>query len=107
MKSYILFESALGYSIFERKEFEEIGSESQEIQKAINDYERFSLIVKLKSFFPFKTSEKALHNITLLNSSKISEDLEDFLKQNFPSKKKNKNIHLGICDQKLGSELLK
>ena len=45
---YILFESAVGFALFERVKTDEIGLSLKGIQDSINNRERFSKIVKLK-----------------------------------------------------------
>ena len=49
--SYLLFESALGFALFERVQSEEIGVSLPDVQKCIDDLQRFSKIVKLKCKF--------------------------------------------------------
>lgn len=46
---YILFESAVGFGLFERVKADEIGLSVKAVQDSINDLERFSKIMKLKS----------------------------------------------------------
>lgn len=60
---YLLFENAAGYSLFQRTEGEQIGSESSEFQQDVLDYARFSRLVKLVSFLHFTSAEQALENI--------------------------------------------
>jgi len=45
---YLLFESSLGFGLFERVKIDEIGIGLNDVQKSINDLERFSKIIKLK-----------------------------------------------------------
>jgi hypothetical protein len=48
-----LFESASGYCLFEKEEFDELGGQLKQIQKAIPSLERFSKMIKLAAFQPF------------------------------------------------------
>lgn len=64
---YILYESASGYALFERVESEEIADESPELQKSIQDFGRFSRLVKFKSFVPFASAESALENVNAVS----------------------------------------
>ena len=50
MQLYILFESASGYALFLKEEFDEAGGQLGKIQKAVNDLERFSKMVKLAQY---------------------------------------------------------
>jgi nucleolar protein 56 len=60
---FVLFESASGYALFEVVEVEEVASLKAEVQASVTDLARFSKIVKLKAFQPFKSAENALVNI--------------------------------------------
>ena len=68
---YLLYESASGYCLFEKEEFDEAGGQLSKIQKSINDIERFSKMVKLAAYQPFKTAEEALENIMAIKDNKI------------------------------------
>ena len=46
---FILLETAMGYLLFERKESDEIGATLPEVQVAVKDYGKFSLVLKLKA----------------------------------------------------------
>lgn len=69
MQLFLLFESASGYCLFEKEEFDEIGGELKSIQKAISSQERFTKMVKLAAFQPFTTAEEALENITAVSAN--------------------------------------
>ena len=45
---FVLYEAASGYALVEVAEFEEIGSNTQEVQQTVADLARFSRLVKLK-----------------------------------------------------------
>jgi nucleolar protein 56 len=107
MQLYILFESASGYALFEKEEFDETGGQLKSIQKAIPSLERFSKMIKLAAFQPFTTAEEALENIQLISQNKVSETLKDFLNTNLPATKSSKKQKylLGIAEPKLGSEI--
>ena len=79
MQLYILYESASGYALFEKEEFDETGGQLKSIQKAIPSLERFTKMVKLAAFQPFTTAEEALENIKLISQNKVSETLKNFL----------------------------
>jgi len=63
MVLFLLFESASGFGIFEHVKTDEVSITSEEVQESIQDLQRFSKIIKLKSFLPFTSAEKALENI--------------------------------------------
>lgn len=107
MQLYILYESASGYCLFEKEEFDETGGQLKQIQKAIPNLERFSKMVKLAAFQPFQTAEEALENITLVAQNKVPETLKSFLTTNLPATKaaKKQKFLLGIAEPKLGSEI--
>lgn len=105
MQLYILYESASGYSLFEKEEFDETGGQLKQIQKAISNLERFAKMIKLAAFTPFTTAEEALENITSIAHNKVPGTLKNFLISNLPSTKSSKKqkFLLGIADPKLGS----
>ena len=63
MQLFILYESAQGYCLFKKEEYDETGGGLTKVQKAVNDVERFSKQVKMAAFQPFQTQEEALENI--------------------------------------------
>lgn len=103
---YILFESASGYCLFEKEDFDEIGGQLKTIQKAIPNLERFAKMIKMAAFQPFQTAEEALENITEIAGNKVPETLKNFLITNLPATKtaKKQKFMLGISDPKLGQE---
>ena len=54
---------------------------------------------------PFKTSEQALENTKMVNDCQISEELESFLKENFPKSKSSPN-RLGSVDKNFSQNIL-
>ena len=88
MSTYFLYESSLGYALFEIQEYEEISQNSKEFQQSIQDYKKVSKLLKKVAFVPFTTSEEALENCKAVNDLEITEKLKAFLKENFQSKKK-------------------
>lgn len=68
---YVLFETASGFSLFERLESEEIGATLDSVQQSIMDLSKFGKIMKLKSFLPFKNAVQALQNINDISESSI------------------------------------
>lgn len=48
MSLYILFESAIGYGLFQLKNFDELNTTAAKVQKEIKTFESFSQDVHLK-----------------------------------------------------------
>lgn len=48
MTLYLLFESAIGYALFQKLEFDEMNAASVQLQKAISNMDTFSKMVRLK-----------------------------------------------------------
>jgi len=101
---FLLFESASGYALFERTPSEDIAQEMSEVQKSMEDFGRFSKIIKLKSFLPFTSAEAALENINAVSEGVLPETLRDFIDMNLPDKQRSKT-ELGVGDEKLGGAI--
>jgi len=104
---YLLFETALGYGLFEVTESEEIGLQVETVQQSIQDLAKFGKICKLKSFVPFRSAEDALENINQLSEGIVHELLKNFLETNLPKTKggKSSKFQLGVADAKIGQAL--
>ena len=106
MQLFLLFETAAGYALFEREEYDEIGGEMEQVQSAVLDFERFATMIKMKAYTPFKTADEALTNIFAVSKGEVTETLQEFLTSYLPkvkSKKKQKFM-LGIADKILGPQ---
>jgi hypothetical protein len=106
MQLFLLFETAAGYALFERDEYDEIAGETEQVQASIADYERFATLVKMKAYQPFKTADEALENIFAASKGETTETLQEFLQNYLPkvkSKKKQK-FQLGIADKIMGPQ---
>lgn len=104
---YILFESASGYGLFEAVESSDLAVLKSEVQNAVTDLSRFSKIVKLKAFQPFRTAENALMNINDISEGIVNEDLKGFLEANLPKVKAGKSAKyvLGVIEPKIGTAI--
>lgn len=60
--THVLLETASGYAVFESRLYEEIGSQTADVQQSIQDFAKFSKMVSLVSFSPFKNAAHALEN---------------------------------------------
>eukprot|EP01029_Cantina_marsupialis_P010316 TRINITY_DN2346_c0_g4_i1.p1 TRINITY_DN2346_c0_g4~~TRINITY_DN2346_c0_g4_i1.p1 ORF type:complete len:491 (+),score=183.64 TRINITY_DN2346_c0_g4_i1:39-1511(+) len=105
MPHLVLFESAIGYTLFEADGVEEIGSQTEEFQKAINDQARFGEMVKMIAFHPFSSTVNALDNCNAISEGIMTEDLKSFLEVNLPKVKKSKKIKLFVADPKIGNAI--
>ena len=59
------------------------------------------LQVKLKSFLPFTSAEKALESINAISEGEITQELADFLELHMPKKK----AELGVHDPRVGNTI--
>jgi len=89
---YILFESASGYALFERIKSEEIGITLADVSESVTELQRFSKIIKLKAFQPFKSLENALENINTVSEGEMTKLLHDWLELTLPKTKKKKRF---------------
>jgi nucleolar protein 56 len=62
MVTHVLFETASGYAVFKAKLHEDIGATTISAQDSIKDFSKFSKMVELMSFSPFKSAAQALEN---------------------------------------------
>ncbi len=69
---FILYETAAGYCLFEKEDYDETGGDHSKVQKAVNSLERFTKMVKIVAYQPFKTAEEALDNIQCVAANKVS-----------------------------------
>jgi len=97
----VLFEHAAGYALFRVREFEEVAAFLPQVEEAISDVSKFSSVVNLIGFYPFKTAADALSNINSVSEGIVSDDLKLFLETNMP---KGKAV-LGVSDSKLSSSI--
>lgn len=67
----VLFEHAVGYALFRCQDVEDTGSLLPEVQAAVTDFSRFSEMVSLESFSPFKNGTNALDNINSVSEGMV------------------------------------
>eukprot|EP00198_Chlamydomonas_reinhardtii_P007669 XP_001697006.1 nucleolar protein, component of C/D snoRNPs [Chlamydomonas reinhardtii] len=105
MATFVLFESAVGYGLFEVAEFDEIGQSLDKVQEAVSDMARFGRIVKLTAFKPFPSAADSLEQINAISEANLTDELKNFLEQNLPKVKEGKKAKykLGVFEPKLGS----
>ena len=96
---YLLFEEATGYGIFKVLiQQDDIASRLKEVQEAANDLSKFSKMVELVSFAPFKGAAQALENANDISEGLVSPYLQSILELNLP-KTSSKKIALGVSDK--------
>eukprot|EP01017_Pseudomicrothorax_dubius_P003206 TRINITY_DN103_c0_g2_i1.p1 TRINITY_DN103_c0_g2~~TRINITY_DN103_c0_g2_i1.p1 ORF type:complete len:482 (-),score=171.52 TRINITY_DN103_c0_g2_i1:78-1523(-) len=105
MSLFFLFETAAGYALFEKLEFDEVSMTLPQMQKAISTMESFSRIVHLKAFSPFTTAEMSLENVTALAEGNVSEDLRTFLQDSLPKGTKKNPVGLAVSDSRLAKSI--
>ncbi|XP_043076998.1 nucleolar protein 56 isoform X2 [Puntigrus tetrazona] len=101
---HVLYEHAAGYALFAVKEVEEIGMLLPQVEQSVLNVGKFSNVIKLSAFFPFKSAQGALENINAISEGVVHADLKLFLETNLPSGGKKKAM-LGVSDAKLGAAL--
>jgi nucleolar protein 56 len=100
---YLLYESAAGYALFTKKEFENTAETEDEVQQSILDSKKFAKIVSLAAWSPFVDAEQALEQVNGIAGGIVTPMLTNFLEMNLPKKKKL--YQLGVYDAELGKEL--
>ncbi|KAL0478089.1 nucleolar protein 56 [Acrasis kona] len=99
MPSYLLFESALGYALFERHKQEEIAV--KQIRGSLADFSKLSDMVKFVAFAPFESPEHGLENVNNVSEGILHPFLSNFLEMHLGTKK----VKLGILETKLGGAI--
>ncbi|XP_056461833.1 nucleolar protein 56 [Gadus chalcogrammus] len=100
---HVLFEHAAGYALFAVKEVEEIGMLLPMVEECVTKIAKFTSMVSLAAFFPFKSAQGALENINAISEGVVHADLRLFLETNMPESKKK--AMLGVSDSKIGAAL--
>eukprot|EP01132_Coremiostelium_polycephalum_P006600 gene6600-8169_t len=103
MATHILFETATGFYLFQVTGTESIAEFTPQVQKDMEDYSKFSRVVKMIGSVPFTTAENALENINALSEGLLTDLLTTFLKSSFT--KKNEKVILGVSENKLAASI--
>ena len=69
MTTFLLFESASGFALFEVGALDEIGATADAVQASVTDLTRFGKAVKLAAFKPFTSAANALEQINAVSES--------------------------------------
>lgn len=62
MVRYVLYESSVGYGLFQVTGVDQVEINSPKFQQSITKFEKFSTVCSLKAFYNFPTPEIALEN---------------------------------------------
>ena len=106
-KLILLLESAVGYNLFEIKEWEEIQASSTEFIKSALDFGTLNQSVTLLAEHHFKTAGEAFDNIQSITKKECSKELKTFLSNNLPlsKKKSSKSFVLGVLEKGLAKSI--
>ncbi|KAF6011158.1 snoRNP complex protein nop56 [Brettanomyces bruxellensis] len=103
---YILYEEPTGYGIFKVKlQQDDIGARQKDVENAEQDLAKFSKMVELVSFAPFKGAAQALENMDDITEGLVSDYLKSVIELNIPKGSKKSKISVGISDRNLGPSI--
>ncbi|KAI8894949.1 hypothetical protein BC833DRAFT_555386 [Globomyces pollinis-pini] len=105
MSLFILVELATGYTLFERIQSDEISQELEQLQKSVTDISKFSKMVKLISFAPFRSAAHALENANDVSEGIMNAHLKAFLEMNLAKAGKKSKVILGVGESNLGGSI--
>ncbi|EKX73784.1 snoRNA binding domain containing protein [Theileria equi strain WA] len=101
-KTYLLFETAAGYGLYQVDNWDQIGHDAS-LEEMMLSQDKFTATVKFKAFQPFGTASEALENMRSLIEGQVTVLLSSFLSQNLP--KKESDYSLAVVDATLGKSL--
>ncbi|KAL8426922.1 hypothetical protein Efla_006006 [Eimeria flavescens] len=124
-ETFLLFESAPGLLLLRVKEWDAIAQETEAVQEACLDVQRFKQLVSFSAFYPFADAADALETLMGVANGTVPPSMQKFLELHLPdsartgqqlSKKKKKQqqqaggedtpqCSLGVCDAALGKAL--
>ncbi|KAL8574230.1 snoRNP complex protein nop56 [Nucella lapillus] len=102
---YVLFEDAVGYALFQVKEFDEMALLAPRVEECILDLAKFNSLVKTVHFAPFRSAVHALENINCVSEGVVHEDLKVMLVAHVPKSSKSVKVLLGVSDTKLAASI--
>ncbi|KAN0074647.1 hypothetical protein V8E55_011696 [Tylopilus felleus] len=106
MATHALFETASGYAIFDVKLHDIVGSQTKAVQDSINDFSKFTKMVSLVSFSPFKNAADALENINDISEGILNDHLKSLLELNLSKGgKKSSKVKLIVHDAPLANSI--
>jgi nucleolar protein 56 len=103
---YLLHESPVGYAVFKVVlQPDTIGSRLAEVQKAVQDLDKFGKTVELVGLAPFQGTQDALSEINDVSEGIMSDFLRATLETNLPKAGKKKTITLGVSESNLAGSI--
>ncbi|OAK95283.1 Nop-domain-containing protein [Phaeosphaeriaceae sp. SRC1lsM3a] len=103
---YLLHESPVGYAVFKViLQPDTIGNRLAEVQKAVQDLDKFGKTVELVGLAPFQGTQDALQEINDISEGILSDFLRATLETNLPKAGKKKAITLGISEKNLAGSI--
>ncbi|KAG6376880.1 Nop-domain-containing protein [Boletus reticuloceps] len=106
MATHALFETASGYAIFDVKLHDIVGSQTKAVQDSISDFSKFTKMVALVSFSPFKSAADALENINDISEGILNDHLKSLLELNLSKGgKKSSKVKLIVHDAPLANAI--
>lgn len=76
-----------------------------QVEQNVTDRAKFTGLVRLVAFAPFKDGVRALENANAISEGILHDDLQLFLEANLPKTDKKGSIVLGVADAKIGGTL--
>ncbi|KAF3005089.1 snoRNP complex protein nop56 [Curvularia kusanoi] len=103
---YLLHESPIGYAVFKViLQPDTIGNRLAEVQKAVQDLDKFGKTVELVGLAPFQGTQDALQEINDISEGILSDFLRATLETNLPKAGKKKTITLGLSESNLAGSI--
>ncbi|KAL5116840.1 Nucleolar protein 56 [Pleosporales sp. CAS-2024a] len=103
---YLLHESPVGYAVFKVVlQPDTIGNRLAEVQKAVQDLDKFGKTVQLVGLAPFQGTQDALQEINDISEGILSDFLRATLETNLPKPGKKKSITLGVSEKNLAGSI--
>lgn len=104
-KTLVLFENALGLSLFECSKLEELEIRSSENQKILQDYNKFRDLCQLHNFSPFPSSEVALDTMNHITEGKLSDFLRNYINTEILTNLHKQKYILYVSEKFLATEI--
>lgn len=82
-----------------------IGNRLQEVQKAVQDLDKFGKTVELVGLAPFQGTQDALQEINDISEGILSDFLRATLETNLPVAGKKKTVTLGVSEKNLAGSI--
>lgn len=117
---FLLFEAAPGLLLLRVKEWDSIAQDTDAVQEACGDAQRFKQLVSCEAFYPFTDAAEALETLVGVAGGTVPPCMQKFLELHMPAaargagggKKKKAaaaggagECCLGVCDPALGKSL--